>query len=390
MRSRRCGIAASAVTFVLAADAFAADPVAPNAAAPGAPAASPSSTEPASPSTEPASSTTRVAQAPAPSSAPPAPPSQRDDSTAAQPPAGSAAAPVSADKPSSKQPVLRFIRPNRMWGITGGFETHAVLVQTEPNDTRSRPEKLYNWFFITPGFFPSQYDAIRANFGVNQHFTADAGESGFRWTDFVLRYTRSIPVGTEEGISPTTAPLKGVLFDAEASVTAPASFRSQNRGIITVPRARLYATKAFLDRSLVVSASGFGEHYVNKYRTAAGGSPNPVWRTAAQLAADYWMPFHKPLSIGAVLDTSWIWYHDVDTSGAQFGTSAPQQGQPTRQNYGAEVHAGYVFQIGDVNSAVQVAYALGDNTVLHDGVQHLYFTYYRRASEVYATFVARY
>jgi hypothetical protein len=296
-----------------------------------------------------------------------------------------------ADQPSSKQPVLRFIRPNRMWGVTGGFETHVVLVQTEPNDGRSRPDKLYNWFFLRPGFYPSPYDAIRADFGLNQHFTADEGESGLRWSDFVLRYTRSIPVATEDGIAKTAAPMKGVLVDVEGAVTAPTSFRSQTRSIITVPRLRVYVTKAFLDRSLVVTASGFGEHYFTRYRTAAGGSPNPLWRTAVQLSADYWMPFHKPLSVGAVLDTSWVWNRTIDTSQpTPFGTTPQPEEQPVQQFYGAEVHAGYVFQLGQVNSQFQLAYALGDNTVLHDGVQHLYFAYYRRASEVYATFVARY
>ncbi len=286
------------------------------------------------------------------------------------------------------------VRNDSIWGITAAFETHAALVQTQPDDTRSRPSKLYNYVFIAPAIYPSAYDQIRLSVPGYQFFTADQGESGVRLGDVALSYTRYLPIATEAAAAPSTPPLKGVLIGVEALATAPTSFISQKRGIITVPRLRLFAEKAFLDRNLTVSLSTAAEHYFASYRTAPGGAPNPSNRAVAEATVDYRLPFYHPVSVGLLATTSYVWYYEVETSSPlPLGISSDRQfgSQPVQQGYGAEVHAYYQFPtFSGIRSFVSVAYSLGDNAVLHDGVQHIYFAYYRRSSEVYATLTARY
>ena len=286
------------------------------------------------------------------------------------------------------------IRNDSIWGVTAAFETHAALVQTQPDDSRSRPSKLYNYVFVAPAIYPSAYDQIRLSVPGYQFFTADQGESGTRLGDLALSYTRYIPIATEAAAAPSTPPLKGVLIGLEALTTAPTSFISQKRGIITVPRLRLFAEKAFLDRDLTVSLSAAAEHYFAAYRTAPGGAPNPSNRAVAEATADYRFPFYHPVSVGLLATTSYVYFYEVETSSAlPLGVSKDRQfsGQPVQQGYGAEVHARYQFPtFSGIRSWASVAYSLGDNAVLHDGVQHIYFAYYRRSSEAYATLTARF
>lgn len=282
----------------------------------------------------------------------------------------------------------------RAWSITAGMETHVAFVQTEPDDARSRSDKLYNFFFITPQVFLDPHDQLRADFGMYEHFTADPGESGLRLADISAAYTRYIPIATEEGITPSTVPSQGVLVRVALSATAPTSYASKLHGVITVPRLRAYLEKAFLDHSLFLTVNGFGEYYVDKYRTAAGGSPNALSRYAVQVTADYFIPFHKRLSVGALAGSSWIYYYGIEgVNSTPYGTVGDPQftTQPSQQIYSAEVNAVYSFPaIKDIRSSFALTYSVGDNTVLHDGVQHLYFGYYRRATELYATLTARY
>ncbi|NVL68008.1 hypothetical protein, partial [Escherichia coli] len=52
-------------------------------------------------------------------------------------------------------------RNEGIWGITAAFETHAALVQSQPDDRRTRPSKLYNYVFLAPVLYPSAYDQVR-------------------------------------------------------------------------------------------------------------------------------------------------------------------------------------------------------------------------------------
>ena len=283
---------------------------------------------------------------------------------------------------------------DRIWGVSAGFETHVALVQTEPGDTRSRPSKFYDYLFVSPSLYPTPYDQIRLGLGAFQFFTADPGENGLRLADLALSYTRYVPIATENGLAPSAPPMNGVLLAGEATVTAPTSFISQKRGIITVPRLRVYAEKAFLDRSLVVSLSQSGDHYFVHYRSAEGGAPNPIGRVVTEATVDYRFPFWRPLSVGVLADVAYTWYYAADTSTPlPYGSvgDATFQSQPSQQSYGAEVHARYALPVfHGIRPSAAIAYSLGDNSVLHDGVQHLYFAFYRRATEVYATLSARY
>jgi hypothetical protein len=282
----------------------------------------------------------------------------------------------------------------RIWSIAAGMEGHAAFVQTEPDDGRTRGDKLYAFYFVTPQVFVTKYDQLRADFGMYEHSVADPGESGFRLADISAAYTRYIPIGTEEGISPSTVPSEGVLLRLALSATAPTSYASKLHGIITVPRLRAYIERAFLDHSLFLTLNGFGEYYIDKYRSAAGGSPNALSRYAVQVTADYFIPFHKRLSIGALAGSSWTYYYGQEgVSSTMYGTVGDPQfdSQPSQQIYSAEVNAVYSFPaVKDIRSSLALTYAVGDNTVLHDGVQHIYFGFYRRSTELYATLTARY
>jgi hypothetical protein len=284
---------------------------------------------------------------------------------------------------------------SRIWSITAAAELHTAFVQSEPDDARSAPDKFYNFFYVRPQVYITPYDQLRADFGMYEHFTADPGESGLRLADFSARYTRFIPLFTGETTqSPSTPPSKGVLLKIAVSATAPTSYTSKLHGVITVPRLRVYLERAFLDDSLFLTANAFGEYYVEKYRTSAGGGANALSRYATQVTADYFFPFHKQLSVGALLSSSWTYYYGVEgVNTTPLGTVADSQftSQPVQQIYSAEVDAEYSLpSFKGIRTSAALTYAVGDNTVLHDGVQHIYYGFYRRSTELYATLTARY
>jgi hypothetical protein len=281
----------------------------------------------------------------------------------------------------------------RIWSVSGGMETHVAFVQTEPDDARARSDKLYNFFFLTPQVFVTPKDQFRADFGAYEHFTADEGESGFRVADISASYIRYIPFFTEDGLTPSTVPSKGLLARVAVSATAPTSYASQLHGVITVPRLRVYLERAFLDHSLYLTLNGFGEYYVDKYRTSQGGGSNALSRYSVQVTADYFVPFHKRLSLGAAAGSSWTYFYGVEgVNSTPYGTVGDSQftSQPVSQGYSAELNAVYAFPaVKDIRTSASLTYSVGDNT-LHDGVQHLYFAYFRRSTEMYATLTARY
>lgn len=308
---------------------------------------------------------------------------------------GPAVGAATADETIQSENRLNAQAVNRLWTVSAGAEIHSALVRNElDGGSRALPSKFYDYYFLAPGVYPTQYDYVRLGMGLFQYYVADQGESGLRLSDMALSYTRYIPIATENGITPSTAPMRGVLLGAEGTVTAPTSFTSQKRGMITVPRLRIFGERAFLNRSLITSLSLSGEHYFARYRSAEGGSPNPLGRIVTEATVDYRMPFHRPLSFGALVDLSYVWYYGADTStplpyGNVGSASYPQQ--PIQQGYGWEIHARYALPtLYDVRTSASLAYSLGDNAVLHDGVQHMYYAFYRRASEVYLTLSGRY
>ena len=282
----------------------------------------------------------------------------------------------------------------RSWSIAASMETHVAFVQTEPDDLRTAPGKLYNYYQLSPQVFVDQYDQIRVDGGLYQYFTADEGESGLRFADIAARYTRYIPIATGSNTEkrPSSPPSRGALLRLELSATAPTSFLSQEHGIITVPRVRLYIERTFLNDSLLLAVNGFAEYYIDRFRTAQGGDDNAISRYSAQVTADYVIPFEKRLSIGALVASSWIYYYEPDVVNLPYpGGVSSMPHQPPQQGYSAEVDALFAFPTWKgIRASAGLTYSLGDNTVLHDGVQHLYFAFYRRSSEMYATLTARY
>lgn len=284
---------------------------------------------------------------------------------------------------------------SKIWSLTAGMEFHTAFVQTEPDDARSAPDKFYNFFFVQPQAYITPYDQVRVDFGMYEHFLADPGESGLRLADISARYTRFIPLFTGDSTqSPSTPPSRGVLLKVAVSATAPTSYLSQLHGLVTVPRLRIYLERAFLDDSLFLTANGFGEYYVERYRTAEGGAENALSRYSAQVTADYFFPFLRQLSVGALLGSSWTYYYGVEgVNAGAMGTVADPQftSQPVQQIYSAEVDAEYSLPaFKGIKTSAALTYAVGDNTVLHDGVQHIYYGFYRRSTELYATLTARY
>jgi len=300
-----------------------------------------------------------------------------------------------ADAENILQSRLDAQEGSKIWSLAAGMEFHTAFVQTEPDDARSAPDKFYNFFFVQPQVYITPYDQVRVDLGMYEHFVADPGESGFRLADIAARYTRFIPLFTGDSTqSPSTPPSKGVLLKVAVSATAPTSYLSQLHGLITVPRLRVYLERAFLDDTLFLTANGFGEYYVERYRTSEGSGSNALSRYAAQVTADYFFPFHRQLSVGASLTSSWTYYYGVEgVNTTPYGTVADPTftSQPTQQIYSAELGAEYSFPAWKgLKSSGALTYAVGDNTVLHDGVQHIYYGFYRRSTELYATLTARY
>ncbi len=279
----------------------------------------------------------------------------------------------------------------RIWSIAAGMEFHAAFVLTSPDGGRA--DRLFNFYFLSTQLFVTSYDQLRVDAGLFEHFLADPGESGLRLADTSLSYTHSIPILTEDGLAPSAVPTKGVLLRAGISATAPTSFSSQLIGIITVARLRLSLERAFLDHSLFLSVGGFGEYYIDKYRSSPTGGTNAMSRYAVQAGADYSIPSVKALSAGVGVGSSWTYYYGPDgVSTTPYGTVADSQYsiQPVQQGYGVQANATYALPtIKEIGSSFALTYSMGDN-VLHGGVQHIYFGFYRRSTEMFASLSARY
>src|SRR6516162_5564400 len=104
------------------------------------------------------------------------------------------------------------------------------------------------------------------------------------------------------------------------------------------------------------------------------------------------MPFHEALTIGLDGYTGYTWVYDVhdttvypDGQPVGPGTPTPYVGQV----YGGEVYIRYAFPtFYGIKSDLTLAVANGDpalgyNSVLHDGIAHVY-GYFRLYGEFYA------
>jgi hypothetical protein len=274
----------------------------------------------------------------------------------------------------------------KVWEVGATWETHRVIRQSESAGANKNLNVLagYVRYDIT------DKDRIRLNAYLNQRFIADDGETGVRFDDLVLQYRRTIPL-----------PEQFTMF-ALGQVTAPTSFDSQKSGLITAPRVTLSLEKLF-GEYVTTSVRVGGTGYVTKYRSYEGGRPEPKFGLSAGADVEVAMPFHKPLSFGAGVGTSYSWFYqpnstnDPNSQVQALGTTADTQftDQPIAQSYFGEVFARYILpNIVGVKSDVTIAAANGDPSlgsvsVLRDGVAKFNLAY-RQTAEVYGTLAIRY
>ncbi len=188
-----------------------------------------------------------------------------------------------------------------------------------------------------------------------QNFLTDQGELPVALDDILFSYTRRIPLAYDITLRPSVG------------VTAPVSFGSQLAGVITTPRIGLAADKKFgkyfvLDARLrgtfyiVKATSGGGQFadaglsgFIDGNAMAVGSAmPNPRGSFGMSLGADFSMPFHEALSIGAGAYTSYTWFYSpagvgelpgsMDCGKGAFGMcgmpAITPPSQPTQQFYG--------------------------------------------------------
>lgn len=292
------------------------------------------------------------------------------------------------------------VEQEKPWEIGASFETHHLLEQgylytADATSKTFNIYSLYGRYSITPN------DIATIGGGAEQFLQADPGETGWRASDISLAYTHRFSL-----------PAKFVL-SASGSLTVPISYYSQLASNITTPGVTLGLSRKFGD--LFVAATIRGAFFWDKYTSqnalgsgqdgsASGqgaGAPNVKWSAGAALTAEYSMPFYRPLSVGAAVSDSYVWFYDVGQCPLEsqcYGADViPAQGtgQPWLQSYSDEIYVRYILpDLQGFKSDITLALAngdpgLGNVSVLHDGVVHPYLLYYDSA-EVYVALSGRY
>ena len=276
----------------------------------------------------------------------------------------------------------------KSWTVGSIFETHRLLRQDDLGGAAKN--KALNYLFLYAGWNPTPKDQIQVRGGFYQRFLADSNETGIRPDDLVLAYTRTIPLPWDMTLRPS------------ASNMFPISFDSRLLGLYSVPRASVSLMRNFLDGNLNVNLRAGGAAYITEYKSAIGGSANPIASSTVGLGLNYAMPFHQNLQVGANLQTSVYWNHEVEHGNdpnlnAQFQnnpiqpTKDPQfESQPTQQTYGGEVYVAYQLpELYKAQSNIQLALAQGEPNVIHDGRTHIYWMF-RRSAQAYLALQVQY
>ena len=290
-----------------------------------------------------------------------------------------------SDEPAGLLNLRRGLKVAKWWEVGAAWETHGLIRQNDLGGAGS--SKLLNYAYAYARLDVTGNDRLSLRGGFYQHLIADQGETGVRADDLVLTYTHRFLLPWQ------------LVLRASLSVTGPISFASQKENLITAPTATLWLERSW--RGLSVDLRVFGGGYIVRYATAQGGNPNAKARLGAMLDVEYSFWFHKALSLGADIYTSYFWFYNVTNGGSAVmtvpGETSDQQyaTQPVQQVYGGEVFARYTFpSFYGVKSELSVAYAQGDPTLgytslIHDGIAYIY-GFYRRTSEVYGTILLRY
>lgn len=281
----------------------------------------------------------------------------------------------------------------RWWQVGSVFETHRLIRQDDLGGAAR--SKALNYVSLYAGIRPTPKDQIRVTGGFTQRFLADGGETGIRADDISLNYNHLFTLPGDVMVRP------------QVGNSFPISFESRLSGFITIPRASVLVMRNFLDNNLNVYWRGGGSYYFSKYKTALGrGSANPIANLSTSIGANYSMPFHNNLQVGANFGFAWWFNHEVehgnDPTLAQQNpqnpglqpTKDPQfAGQPMQQTYGGEVYIGYQLpNLLDTQSNLQLALSQGEataNNVIHDGNTNVYWAF-RRSAQVYLALQVQY
>ena len=260
----------------------------------------------------------------------------------------------------------------KAWEVAGTFEVHRLL-ESQYLDEGVGPFQTFNVLFVTARYDLTRSDSLAISGGGYQYFLADSGESGFRASDISLSYSHTFEL-----------PAK-LRLRATGALTAPISYDSQLASNITSPSVTLALSRRFGD--LLLQGNVRGIAFWDKYAEASsvgsstnsaggassangvdpGGQINPEWAAGGSVSAEYSMPFHRQLSIGAVLTDSYTWYYgggDQAPAGTQYfgATQNPvTDNQPWQQTYGGEVFLRYLMpDLSGFKSDFTLAFANGD------------------------------
>jgi hypothetical protein len=289
------------------------------------------------------------------------------------------------------------------WEVGATLEVHRLIRQNDlaGNDyavpgapsSGAANNKFFNELGLFARYDLTDRDRVGLRTYIYQRFLADTGETGYRTDDLIFTYTRLVPLPER------------FRLQASAWITAPISYDSQLQGLITAPRAILELDRRF--GPLTLDFRTYDEVYVERYTSysgSGGATPTPLNRLAFAFEAEFHMPFHEPLSLGADVYTAYTWYHNINTGpGGQNSTKDangviqdPTFGsQPIQQIYGGEIFVRYLLPpLAGLKADIFLALAQGDPTLgytglLHDGVSHGY-AFYRESSEIYAALSLRY
>ncbi len=273
----------------------------------------------------------------------------------------------------------------KVWEVEADWEFHHLFVQKDLVGAASN--KNLNYFAAFARWEPTPDDRIALRGGLYQRFLADQGESGIRADDLILSYTHFFRL-------PQKVNLRTLVW-----LTAPTSFYDRFASIYTVPRVLLGVDHTFLHH-ITVDARVYGDYYIVKYASMAGGNPNPRAHLGMAAGVVVTMPFHDPLGIGLSIYNGYDWFYRVGAPPrSSTGTIAAADPRfttpPPEQSYGGEIYIRYEFpNLGGFRSDATIAFANGDPTLgyasaLHDGTRHLYGLW-RQNAEFYATLTGRY
>jgi hypothetical protein len=295
--------------------------------------------------------------------------------------------------------------PTKSWQISADFGTYHLLRDQYVASAQSTTANIADF---GASYQLTEHDLLSLGGGFIQYLQADPGESGFRAFDLALSYTRFIPLPGKVNLGLT------------GSLTAPISYESQLASNITTPSITVSVSRTFGD--LYLRAFARGTVFWDRYSSTPGltstqgengdGQMNPQWAFTMGVSAEYTMPFHRPLSIGAQVATYYTWYYNTgnmcpqggglsesgipnETSCPGFTTNNVTDGNPTQQAYGESIYARYILpDLGGFKSDFSVGLGngggpAGNPSVLQDGVTHLYLFEYN-STQVYATVEGRY